>query len=75
MYIALYYIKFAKHKRLINYIEFQPFELMLKYGYPFLEFFQKYISSKAKTKQAVYTDILVTKSVKISAGRALLFPN
>ena len=48
---------------------------MLKYGYPFLEFFQKYISSKAKTKQAVYTDILVTKSVKISAGRALLFPN
>ena len=46
---------------------------MLKYGYPFLEFFQKYISSKAKTKQAVYTDILVTKSVKISAGRALLF--
>ena len=31
------------------------------------------ISSRAKTKQTVYTDILVTKSVKISAWRALLF--
>ena len=31
-----------------------------------------YINSIAKTKQAVYTDILVTKPVKISAGRALL---
>ena len=46
---------------------------MPKICYSFLEFLQKYTSSRAKTKQAVYTDILVTKSVKISAGWALLF--
>ena len=45
---------------------------MAKIWLSFPEFLQKYISSRAKTKQAVYTDILVTKSVKISAGRALL---
>ena len=45
----------------------------LKYGYPFLEFLHKYISSRGKTEQPVYTDILVTKFAKISAGRALLF--
>ena len=73
MCIALYYIEFAWHKRLISYIEFRPFELMAKIWLSFPEFLQKYISSRAKTKQAVYTDILVTKSVKISAGRALLF--
>ena len=73
MDIALYYIKFAYHKRLINYIEFRPFGWWLKYGYRFPEFLQTYVSSRAKTKQAVYTDMLVTKSVKISAGRALLF--
>ena len=38
-----------------------------------LNFSKTDISSKAKTKQAVYTDILITESVKISAGRALLF--
>ena len=48
-------------------------DLNPEYGYPFHEFLQKYGSSRAKTKQAVYTHILVTKSVKISAGRALLF--
>ena len=46
---------------------------MANYGYPFPEFLQKYMSSRANTKQALYTDILVTKSVKISEGRALLF--
>ena len=39
----------------------------------FPEFLQKYIGSRGKTKQAVYTDVLVNKSVKISSRRALLF--
>ena len=49
--------------------EFWPFEIRLL----FPEFLQKYIGSRGKTKQAVHTDVLVNKSVKISAGRALLF--
>ena len=65
MYLAFNmfdYLKFKRHKRSFSSLEFWPFELS-----------QKYIGSRGKTKQAVYTDVLVNKSVKISAGRAILF--
>ena len=39
---------------------------------PFLEFLQKYTSSRPETTQVVYTDILVSKSVNISAGQPLI---
>ena len=76
MYLAFNmfnYLKFERHKRSVNYLEFWPFELMVKIRLLFPEFLQKQIGSRGKTKQAVYTDVLVNKSVKISAGRALLF--
>ena len=67
------YLKFERHKRSINYLESWPFELMVKIRLLFLEFLQKYIGSRGRTKQAVYTDVLVNKSVKITAGKAILF--
>ncbi len=53
---------------------FGHFGWWVKHTRRFFKFLQKYTSSRPETAQSVYTDILVAKkTVKISAGRALLY--